>query len=98
MQVVFEQPMEISKLQSLAQQAGKLLKEKKATVSVMETATGGTISSSLLAVPGASSFFVGGINAYSLKAREKFLGWTAEDNANYAYVVVQSKVQTEILS
>ena len=74
----------MSKLQTLAQQVGKLLKEKKATISVVETATGGTIAASLLAVPGASQFFAGGINAYSLKAREVFLGWTNEDNAGYA--------------
>ena len=74
----------MSRLASLADQAGKLLVQKKATLSLVETACGGLIASSLLAIPGSSAFFGGGINAYSLKAREAFLGWTDADNESYA--------------
>ncbi|TKA72239.1 hypothetical protein B0A49_05987 [Cryomyces minteri] len=40
-----------------------MLKEKKETISVVETAAGGIISASLLATPGASQFYKGGLTA-----------------------------------
>ena len=56
------------------------------TVALVETATGGLVSSSLLSVPGTSSVFAGAVAAYQLRAREKWLGWTSEDTANYECV------------
>lgn len=46
-------------------------------------AAGGLISASLLATPGASKIFLGGLTAYQLDFRSQFVGWTAEDTANY---------------
>lgn len=54
------------------------------TVSIVETATGGLMSSALLSLPGTSACFKGGVNAYSLPAREAFLGWTQADMGAYA--------------
>jgi len=47
-------------LMPLAEKIGAALKARKQTVSVAESAAGGLISSALLAVPGASAYFVGG--------------------------------------
>lgn len=45
---------------SLAGPVGGLLKQRGETVAVAESSTGGLISAALLAVPGASAYFVGG--------------------------------------
>jgi nicotinamide-nucleotide amidase len=52
---------------------GELLKTRKETVAVAESSTGGLIAASLLAVPGASAYFVGGAVLYTHKAREALL-------------------------
>ncbi len=49
------------------------LTDNKATVSVAESSTGGLISANLLAIPGASRFFVGGSVIYTHKSRRTFL-------------------------
>ena len=53
----------------LAEQAAVLLKERKETIAVAESSTGGLIAASLLAVPGASAYFVGGAVVYTRQAR-----------------------------
>jgi nicotinamide-nucleotide amidase len=47
-------------LMPLAEKIGAALKERKQTVVVAESAAGGLISASLLAIPGASAYFIGG--------------------------------------
>jgi PncC family amidohydrolase len=47
-------------LMPLAEKIGAALKARKQTVAVAESAAGGLISAALLAVPGASSYFIGG--------------------------------------
>lgn len=51
-----------------------LLKARGETVAVAESSTGGLISASLLAVPGASAYYRGGAIIYTLQAREALLG------------------------
>ncbi|HEX2364480.1 MAG TPA: CinA family protein, partial [Bradyrhizobium sp.] len=48
---------------------GALLKERKETIGVAESSTGGLISAALLAVPGASAYFLGGAVVYTREAR-----------------------------
>lgn len=43
-------------------------------------------TASILSVPGSSACFVGGIAAYGLEARTKYLGWTEEKTKAYEYV------------
>jgi nicotinamide-nucleotide amidase len=47
-------------LMPLAEKIGAVLKARKQTIAVAESAAGGLISASLLAVPGASAYFIGG--------------------------------------
>jgi PncC family amidohydrolase len=53
--------------------AGALLKARGETVAVAESATGGLVSTALLAVPGASAYFLGGGVIYTRAARRAFL-------------------------
>jgi nicotinamide-nucleotide amidase len=64
----------MSSLLPLGEAIGELLKARKETVAVAESSTGGLIAAALLAVPGASAYFVGGAVLYTHKAREALLG------------------------
>jgi len=56
-------------LAAIGRAVGDLLKTRQETVAVAESSTGGLIAAALLAVPGASAYFVGGGVIYTLKAR-----------------------------
>jgi len=53
----------------LAERAGALLKRRKETIAIAESSSGGLLSAALLAVPGASAYFLGGAVVYTAKAR-----------------------------
>ena len=61
-------------LAAVAQRVAARLMERKETVGVCESASGGLISAALLSVPGASAYFVGGCVMYTGKARSFFNG------------------------
>ena len=61
-------------LVSMAEAVGALLKARKETLAVAESSTGGLIAAALLAVPGASAYFVGGGVIYTQTARAALLG------------------------
>lgn len=52
---------------------GRLLRERKLTVAVAESCTGGLISSRITDVAGASDYFLAGLVTYSNEAKERFL-------------------------
>ena len=56
----------------------ELLRERKETISVAESSVGGLLSASLLAVPGASDYYMGGTVVYTMRARRKLLGLSKE--------------------
>jgi nicotinamide-nucleotide amidase len=56
-------------LMPIAQQIAAKLTERRQTISVAESSTGGLISAALLAVPGASVYFLGGAVVYTREAR-----------------------------
>jgi nicotinamide-nucleotide amidase len=62
-----------SKLMELAQVVGARLVERGETVAVAESSAGGLISAALLAVPGASAYFVGGAVVYTKAAKMRLL-------------------------
>jgi PncC family amidohydrolase len=53
----------------LAEQIANRLKVRRETIAVAESSTGGLISAALLAVPGASAYFLGGAVVYTRQAR-----------------------------
>ena len=55
-----------------------VLKSRKQTVAVAESSSGGLISAALLAVPGASAYFLGGAVVYTAKARMSLMGLPRE--------------------
>ncbi|MEA3192785.1 MAG: nicotinamide-nucleotide amidase [Betaproteobacteria bacterium] len=61
-------------LAELAASVGALLKEKKQTIAVAESSAGGLINATLVAVPGASAFYLGGGVIYTVNARQGLLG------------------------
>ncbi len=63
----------------LAAKCGAALKKRKETIAVAESSAGGLIAASLLAVPGASAYFLGAAVVYTKQAREALLGITPED-------------------
>ena len=71
-------------LAQLAARIGALLCERKETVAVAETAAGGLISASLLSVPGASTYYRGGLTLYTLQSRIAFSHWTEESVKGYS--------------
>ncbi|QDS71577.1 hypothetical protein FKW77_006013 [Venturia effusa] len=70
-------------LAAIAKEVSDLLKEKGETVAVAETAAGGLTSASLLATPGASKIYKGGVTLYTLESRIAYAGWTEENLKDY---------------
>jgi nicotinamide-nucleotide amidase len=56
-------------LVEIAEQIAAKLVARKETIAVAESSAGGLISASLLAIPGASAYFLGGAVVYTLDAR-----------------------------
>ena len=61
-------------LPPLAEKIAARLIERRETVAIAESSTGGLIAAALLAVPGASAYFVGGAVVYTRTARSALLG------------------------
>lgn len=53
---------------------GKLLMQRGLTLALAESCTGGLIAHDLTDVPGSSDYFLGGVVAYSNRAKEELLG------------------------
>lgn len=60
-------------LTDLSTAVGELLKETGGTLAVSESACGGLISAALVAVPGASAYYVGGSVCYTRAAQQGLL-------------------------
>ena len=68
----------MTELAELAARVAARLVARKETIAVAETSAGGLIAAALLAVPGASAYFRGGVVPYSARARA-FLSITRDD-------------------
>jgi PncC family amidohydrolase len=67
--------------EAVAARVAALLVARRETVAVAESSAGGLIAARLLAVPGASAYFLGGGVIYTGAARAGLLGITAEEMA-----------------
>jgi PncC family amidohydrolase len=70
-------------LMPLAERVAEQLKVWKQTIAIAESSTGGLISAALLAVPGASAYFIGGAVIYTMTARTALLGIVEQDMAGF---------------
>jgi nicotinamide-nucleotide amidase len=61
-----------------AEKIGALLKQRRETIAIAESSAGGLIAASLLSVPGASAYFIGGAVFYTRKSMQELLGLTEE--------------------
>ncbi len=67
---------------TLGQTVGELLRARQQTIAVAESSAGGLICAALLAVPGASAYFLGGGVIYTLEARRTLLALPDETFAD----------------
>ena len=67
---------------ALGTAVGMLLKERGESLVVAESSAGGLVNAALVAGPGASAYYLGGVIAYTQASRKALLGIDAEDMAN----------------
>src|SRR5438093_7249261 len=92
----------MNELDSLAASLGALLKERKETIAVAESSAGGLICAALLAVPGASAYFLGGGVIYTQAARRALLRVPDESvkgirSSTEAYALLKARTIRELL-
>ena len=73
---------------------GRLLTEKKLTISTAESCTGGKIAATLSSVSGASNYFKGSVVSYATQTKISVLGIANEAVTKYG--VVSAEVATEM--
>jgi nicotinamide-nucleotide amidase len=69
-------------LQDLLPQAERIaakLRARNETISIAESSTAGLLSAALLAIPGASAYFMGGGVVYTRQSRSELLGVTEQE-------------------
>ncbi|MCD6427131.1 MAG: CinA family protein [Caldisericaceae bacterium] len=69
---------------------GDILKAKKLTIATAESFTGGLFGKKITDIPGSSEYFLGGIIAYSYKAKEKLLKVNKRTLAKYGAVSAET--------
>ena len=62
---------------TVAAQIAGLLKSRNHTLAVVESSAGGLINAAMVAVPGASAYYLGGCIVYTAASREGLLGLSA---------------------
>jgi nicotinamide-nucleotide amidase len=62
----------------LTERVALLLKARRETIAVAESSAGGLVAAALLAVPGASAYFLGGAVVYTRTARELLMNLPRE--------------------
>jgi PncC family amidohydrolase len=64
----------MERVAELAARVAARLIERGETIAVAESSTGGLISAALLAIPGASAYYLGGAVVYTRRARSELIG------------------------
>ena len=67
---------------ALGAAVAELLKDRKETLAVAESSAGGLINAALVAVPGASAYYLGGAVIYTAASRSGLLGISMQDMAH----------------
>jgi nicotinamide-nucleotide amidase len=73
---------------------GNLLRERKLSISVAESLTGGLVQHKLTQIPGSSDYFMGGIVSYSNEAKMELLG--VKESSLKKYGAVSEPVAKEM--
>jgi nicotinamide-nucleotide amidase len=76
-------------MENIAQELVNLLREKRLTLGVVESATGGLISHLITNVPGASDVYLGSITSYSNDVKIRVVGVKAATIEKYGAVSAQ---------
>lgn len=89
-------------LSSMGTPVGNMLKTRKETIAVAESSAGGLISAALLAVPGASAYFLGGSVIYTQAARRALLRvpddrLTGMRSSSEPYALLKARTVRELL-
>src|SRR5690606_3651990 len=69
---------------------GESLKKKKLNLAVAESCTGGMISSTIVAIPGSSDYYLGGVTTYANEAKMEVLGVKEETLKQFGAVSDQT--------
>jgi PncC family amidohydrolase len=69
----------MSEPNALGSAIAALLKERKQTIAVAESSAGGLVNAALVAVPGASAFYLGGAVIYTKVGRKEIMGISSLD-------------------
>src|SRR5262249_16028327 len=89
-------------LETMGAEIGERLKVRKETIAVAESSAGGLISAALLAVPGASAYFLGGGVIYTQAARRAIRRVPAEAvagtrSSTEAYALIKARAIRQLL-
>jgi PncC family amidohydrolase len=92
----------MNELTPLATSIATRLRERKETVAVAESSAGGLISAALLAVPGASAYFLGAAVVYTQAARRALLRVPDDSlkgvrSSTEAYAQIKARAIRELL-
>ncbi len=91
----------MEQLSVMASAVGVLLKDRQETVAVAESSAGGLVSAALVAVPGASNYFMGGGVIYTRDARHSLLGFSKKSStmrgATEEYAILAARAVREKL-
>ncbi len=91
----------MERLSVMAGAVADLLKDRRETVAVAESSAGGLVSAALVAVPGASQYFLGGGVIYTRDARHGLLGFSRKSStmrgATEEYAILAARAVREKL-
>jgi len=81
-------------MSNIAEEIGKLLREKKVTLGAVESATGGLISHLITEIPGSSVYYKGSVTSYSNEIKIKVVG--VKESTLEKYGAVSPQVAEEM--
>jgi len=82
--------------ESIEETLGRLLKERRLTLSTAESCTAGMLSARIVNVPGSSAYFIGGLVVYSNDLKVKYLCVSEDTLKKYGAVSWQTCLEMTI--